>query len=185
MVGHQDKSRNEMNDNRIMQKLAQAKAREQQRLKAGADAAVAGWQCLLEGVLIRLEDYLHPQRLVTFQSLTPEEQGFFEGLAPSLNMPPDVCGVFIPPSVLQAMLFAPESGPAPARIPGDAGIVLVSRCRDYAIVLNTLFAMPPYAAGIDVYEEGRLLAGYSYRSIDECRTNLPRVIRTYFKSGNT
>lgn len=171
-----------MNDNRIVQKLDQARAREQQRLKAGADATVAGWQCFLEGLLIRLEEYLHPGRLVTFQSLAPEEQGFFEGLAHSLDLPPDVCGVFIPPSVLQAMLFAPESGSAPARIPSDAGIVLVSRCRDYAIVLNTLFAMPPYAAGIDVYEEGRLLAGYSYRTIDECRDNLPGVIRTYFKS---
>ncbi|MCU0561901.1 MAG: hypothetical protein MUD16_17140 [Desulfobacterales bacterium] len=172
-----------MSDSRILQKLDQAKAREQQRLKAGADATVAGWQCFLEGVLIRLEVYLHPGRLVTFQSLTPDERRFFEELAQPLDLPPDACAVFIPPSVLQAMLFAPESGPAPARIPSDAGIVLVSRCRDYVLILNTLFAMPPYAAGIDVYEEGRLLAGYSYRTIDECRTNLPRVIRTYFKTG--
>ena len=99
MVGHQGRRRGEMNDSRIVQKLAQARAREQQRLRAGADATVAGWQCF------------------------------------------------------------------------------------YAIVLNSLFAMPPYAAGIDVYEEGRLLAGYSYRTIDECRDNLPGVIRTYFKSG--
>lgn len=174
-----------MNENRILQKLDHAKVREQQRLKAGADATVAGWQCFLEGLLIRLEDYLHPGRLVTFQYLTPDERGLFEGLAQSLDLPPDACGVFIPPSVLQAMLFSPESGPAPARIPSDAGIVLVSRCRDYAIVLNALFAMPPYAAGIDVYEEGRLLAGYSYRTIDECRTNLPRIIHTYFKSGKS
>ncbi len=168
-----------MNANQIPHKLAEAKAREQRRLDAGADPKVAGWQCFLEGMLTRLEGYLAPGRLVTFQSLTPEENDLFTEMGRSLDLPPDVCAVFIPPSVLQSMLFAMDSGPAPARLLSDAGIVLASRCRDYSIVLNTLFALPPYAAGIDVYEEGRLLAGYSYRTIAECRENLPRVIRTY------
>lgn len=168
-----------MNANQIPHKLAAVKAREQQRLEAGADPKVAGWQCFLEGMLVRLEEFLAPGRLVTFQSLTPEENAFFTEMGRSFELPPDVCAVFIPPSVLQGMLFAMESGPAPARMLSDTGIVLASRCRDYSIVLNTLFAMPPFAAGIDVYEEGRLLAGYSYRTIAECRENLPRVIRTY------
>jgi len=79
------------------------------------------------------------------------------------------------------MSFAPESGPAAARLARDAGILLASRCRDYTIILNTLFAMPPYAAGIDVYENGNLLAGYSYRTVAECRAGLPQVIRTYLR----
>jgi hypothetical protein len=172
-----------MSETRIPHKLAEAKKREQQRLEAGADPKVAGWQCFLEGMLVRLEEYLSPGRLVTFQSLSPEEKAFFTETGRSLDLPPQVCAVFIPPSVLQGMLFEMESGPAPARILSDAGIVLASRCRDYSIVLNTLFALPPYAAGIDVYEEGRLLAGYSYRTIAECRENLSRVIRTYFNQA--
>ena len=169
----------------IAPKLAQAKEREQRRITAGADPKVAGWQCLLEGMLIRLEAFLAPGRLVTFQSLTPAESAFYQEVAAAINLPPDVCAVFIPPSVLQGMLFTRDSGPAPARLAGGAGIVLASRCREYAIVLNTLFALPPHAAGIDIYEEGGLLAGYSYRTIEECRENLSPVIRTYFKSGNS
>ena len=80
------------------------------------------------------------------------------------------------------MVFTPESGPAAARpLAREAGILLASRCRDYTIILNTLFAVPPYAAGIDVYENGNLLAGYSYRTVAECRANLPQVIRTYVR----
>jgi hypothetical protein len=82
------------------------------------------------------------------------------------------------------MMFNPDSGPTPARIPNDSGILLASRQRDYAIVLNTFFALPPYAAGIDVYEEGRLLAGYSYATVSECRDNLARIIYTYLKPRN-
>ena len=41
--------------------------------------------------------------------------------------------------------------------------------------------MPPYAAGIDVYENGNLLAGYSYPTVAECRANLPQVLRTYLR----
>ena len=170
-----------MPTNRILSELTQAKARERQRLEAGADPMVAGWQSFLEGVLIRLEDYLVPGQLATFQSVAPQEKAFFESLSTAVVFPPAVCAVFIPPSVLQGMFYGLDSGPAPARLATDAGIVLANRCHDFAIVLNTLFAMPPYAAGIDVYEEGRLIAGYSYASIEECRDNLSQAIHTYLK----
>jgi hypothetical protein len=171
-----------MNAARIASELNQAKTRERRRVQAGADPAVAGWQRFLEGMLIRLEDYLRPGSLVTFQSLAPDEKVFFEKLSKAVAIPPNVSAVFIPPSVRQGMMFNPDSGPAPARIPNDSGILLAIRQRDYAIVLNTFFALPPYAAGIDVYEEGRLLAGYSYATVTECRDNLGHVMRTYLNS---
>jgi hypothetical protein len=173
-----------MNAARIASELNQAKTREQRRVQAGADPAVAGWQRFLEGMLIRLEDYLRPGSLVTFQSLAPDEKIFFEELNKAVAVPSTVSAVFIPPSVRQGMMFNPDSGPAPARIPNDSGILLASRQRDYAILLNTFFALPPYAAGIDVYEEGRLLAGYSYATVSECRDNLARIIYTYLKPRN-
>ena len=170
-----------MHEALIASELSQAKARQQRRVQAGADPAVAGWQRFLEGMLIRLEDYLRPGSLVTFQSLAPDEKVFFEKLSKAVAIPPNVSAVFIPPSVRQGMMFNPDSGPAPARIPNDSGILLAIRQRDYAIVLNTFFALPPFAAGIDVYEEGRLLAGYSYATVSECRDNLARIINTYLK----
>jgi len=172
----------DMKETRIASELRLTKDRRQRRIAAGADPTVAGWQSFLEGMLIRLEAYLQPGRLVTFQSVAPEEKLFFEELSGAVVVPRAVGAVFIPPSVLQGMLFTLDSGPAPARIPTDSGIVLASRWRDYATVLNTYFALPPYAAGIDVYEEGRLLAGYSYATIRECRENLSQVLRTYFDS---
>ena len=170
-----------MDDPGLLQKLNAAQARKTERLREGADPAVAGWQCLLEEMLVKLEGYLVPGRVVTFQSVAPEERTVFEELSRALDLPPQVCAVFIPPSVLQAMYFAPESGPAPARLVRGAGILLASRCRDYMIILNTLFAMPPYAAGIDVYENGNLLAGYSYRTVAECSAALPQVLHTYLR----
>ena len=170
-----------MEDPGLLQKLNAAHTRKAERLRNGADPAVAGWQCLLEEMLVKLEGYLVPGRVVTFQSVAPEERTVFEELSRAIDLPPQICAVFIPPSVLQAMYFAPESGPAPARLVQGAGILLASSCRDYTIILNTLFAMPPYAAGIDVYENGNLLAGYSYRTIAECRAALPQVLLTYLR----
>lgn len=170
-----------MNETRIASELSRAEARHQERVQAGADPLVAGWQCFVEGILVRLADYLVPGRLVTFRSVTPDETVFFEGLSSAVAVPPAVCAVFIPPSVRQGMLFTSDSGPVPARIPRDSGIVLACRERDYSIVLNTFFSGPPYAAGIDVYEDGRLLAGYSYATVDECRDNLARILHTYLR----
>ncbi|RPJ07257.1 MAG: hypothetical protein EHM37_18270, partial [Deltaproteobacteria bacterium] len=70
-----------MNDPEILQKLNAAANRKAERLRAGADPAVAGWQCLLEEMLVKLEDYLVPGRVVTFQSVAPEERTLFEELS--------------------------------------------------------------------------------------------------------
>jgi hypothetical protein len=44
--------------------------------------------------------------VVTFQSVASEERTVFEQLSHTLDLPPLICAVFIPPSVLQAMEFA-------------------------------------------------------------------------------
>jgi hypothetical protein len=99
-----------------------------------------------------------------------------------------ICAVFLPPSVLKTMTggdaqpaeitsagFAAISG-------GDAGIVLAVRCAgNYRVIANSLLAFPPYAPGIDIYEEGRLLAGYAYHTVDECIEEMSQVFRTYLK----
>jgi hypothetical protein len=54
-----------------------------------------GWQCFLEGMLIRWEDYLAPGRLVTSQSAAPDEEIFFEELTRAVDIPASVQAVFI------------------------------------------------------------------------------------------
>jgi hypothetical protein len=61
----------------------------------------------------------------------------------------------------------------------DSGIVLASRCKDYDVIINALLAHAPYHPGIDVYEEGRLLAGYTYQTMAECEQQLPSVVHTH------
>jgi hypothetical protein len=175
-----------MDETRVLQELRQAKAREQRRVQAGADPQVAGWQCFLEQMLIRLEAYLVAGRAVTFQSVTPEERAFFEKLDEQVDLPAGACALFLPASVRQAMMFTVDSGPwqpEAGRMVGDSGSLIVSRRGDHALLMNAHFALPPYAAGIDVYEEGRLLAGYSYMTVAECLNNLRQVVWTYFGDG--
>jgi hypothetical protein len=58
-------------------------------------------------------------------------------------------------------------------------------CRrtDLNVVVNTLLAKPPFTPAIDVYDNGQLLAGYVYNTIDECIGDLTKVMQTHLKPG--
>jgi len=169
----------------MQEKIAIARQKRDHRIRSGCDAVIAGWQCFLEEMLIRLEAFLIPGSLVTFQTLEPDERRLFERLHDSLILPPHVSGVFIPPSVLQGMIpddYRNLDGHASAgipRSPSDCGIVLACQHREYRLIINSLLALPPYSPGIDVYAEGDLLAGYAFASVSECQANLQPVIWTY------
>ena len=166
------------------QKVQLARAKKDFRIDAGADPTVSGWQCFLEEMLIQFEPYLQPGRMITFQNLLPTETRIFQRLTKSGQLPGKVCTVYIPPSVLKTMLAAnPEAGfPIAGSNMGeasDSGIVLASRCKDYDVIINALLAHAPYHPGIDVYEEGHLLAGYTYQTMAECEQQLPSVVHTH------
>jgi hypothetical protein len=40
-----------------------------------------------------------------------------------------------------------------------------------------------FTPAIDVYDNGQLLAGYVYNTIDECVDNLTRVLQIHLQSG--
>lgn len=167
----------------MIEKLQLARAKKEQRIDAGSDPVTAGWQCFLEEMLLQLENYMVAGRMVTFQQLTEAEIQQYQFLQ-QLRLPEIVCAVFIPPSVLHSMLSggALQASGMPSAFP-DAGVVLASRCRRYDLIVNTLFARPPYTPGIDVYEYGNLLAGYSYQTHAECQAELPKIIQTFLGSG--
>ncbi|MFZ7128517.1 MAG: hypothetical protein ACOWWM_20370 [Desulfobacterales bacterium] len=172
----------------IGEKLKRAQQKKRQRIESGKDPVVAGWQCVLEELLIQLEPYLRPGELVTFKVLAPEEKELFSALRALARIPEGVCAVFLPPTVIRGMMRT-QAG---TRIMGwpvyyrerhpDSGVLVASRCRDYNRIVNALLAHPPFTPGIDVYEDGHLLAGYSYGSIEEFQNELSRVLRTYLKS---
>ena len=66
--------------------------------------------------------------------------------------------------------------------PPDEGIVLACRKNDFNVVINALLANPPFTPAIDVYDDGKLLAGYIYNTIDECIGNLTKVLQVHLQS---
>ena len=158
------------------------------RSPAGRHDAVQGWHNLLKDLLSQMTPYLREGHLVTFRELKASERLFFENRLQTIRVPAAVQALYLPPSVRHQMLYQrPASAPPPiiehpADHPPDEGIVLANRKNDVTVVINALMAKPPFAPAIDVYDEGQLLAGYVYQSIDECIANLSKVLQTHLET---
>ena len=161
------------------------------RAPAGQYDAVQGWHNLLKNLLGQMAPYLQEGHLVTFRRLKEQESQFFEQLHQKVTIPASVTAIYLPPSVLFQMLYhRPEGKPRPApdhspENPPDDGIVLACRKSDFNVVANALMAKPPFAPAIDVYEDGQLLAGYVYNTIDECIANLTAVLQIHLQPGDS
>lgn len=159
------------------------------RSPAGRSDAVSGWHTLLKNLLTQMAPYLKEGHLVTFRSLNDHEKEFFEIIHGQIAVPPSVAAVYISPSIRFQMMYRRpegESQPLPdhsSEDPPDEGIVLASRRNDDNVVVNALLAKPPFAPAIDVYDDGRLLAGYVYNTIEECIGGLTEVMRIHLLPG--
>ena len=67
--------------------------------------------------------------------------------------------------------------------PPDEGIILATRKNDFNVVINALLAKPPFTPAIDVYDDGQLLAGYTYNTSDECVGDLTKVLQIHLSPG--
>ena len=150
-----------------------------------ADARVADWYRDLKQQLTSLEPYLKAGHIVTFQNIAPEEKAFFEEMVNTVRVPEAVCAVFIPPSIVQQAMW-PGSGERQSAettglysISPDAGAIAAQRCGSSSTIVNALFAFPPLTPGVDVYEDGRLLAGYTFKDHRECADGLSEILNTY------
>lgn len=177
--------KNNKNNPEILGKISIARQKRDKRIGTGCDPLIAGWQCFLEETLIRLETFLVPGNLVTFQTLDENERRQFERLHGSVVLPPHVSGVYIPPSVLSGQIpsdYRDVASNGPAHIPKerpDCGIVLACQHQEYRLIINALLAPPPHNPGIDVYTEGELMADYAYATAGECREYMQPVIWTH------
>lgn len=155
----------------------------EKRTMPGSEKIISGWQNYLADILTRMDGYLLPGRLITFQHMLLEERRFFETLHASVAVPDTVRAIYLPHSVILDMMAAhPDAGTDNLpRKNSDTGIVLAARKRDCNIILNAVFALPPVVPAIDIYENGRLLAGYMYHTTEECIQDLAGVMRTYLK----
>ena len=158
------------------------------RTPAGPNDLVRGWHNLLKDILKKTTPFMSPGHLVTFQELLAEEKAFFEGIYPGLEIPNDVGGIYIPPSVRHQMLYHRPNEQAPLipdhspDNPPDMGILLACRHGSLGVVVNALLAKPPYSPAVDVYDDGQLLAGYVYNNIEECIAEFPKILRNHLQA---
>lgn len=155
------------------------------RVRAGADANVAGWQAMLADLLQKMTPYMAAGRLVTFQTLKSHEKDFFLDLHNNVQIPETVCALYLPPSVRHQMLYrdrvnkAALLGNDDPDNPPDAGILLGRRINDFGVIVNALFAHPPFTPAVDVYDHGQLIAAYTYYQIADCRAALSELLRVH------
>ena len=129
----------------------------------------------LVDLLGRMKSFLRPGVTVTFQHLTPSEITFFERLTNDVRIPQSAAAVYLPPSVREQMLGGtPVINEASGQ--PDAGVVVASHHDAFDIIVNVLFAFPPFAPAIDVYERGKLVAGYQFETVDACIAELSTVL---------
>lgn len=148
------------------------------RTRPGHEAVVAGWQEFLTRMLERMTPYLRSGYLVTFQQMEDDEKALFEALTSHITVPETVRAIFIPRSVLHGMMY-PGNDTSLNQKPSEAGIILAVKEGNFDRILNAVFAFPPFTPAVDVYEEGKLLAGYVYNTIEECAGELSGIIATY------
>lgn len=148
------------------------------RTRPGSEAVVAGWQRFLTRMLEQMSPYLRSGNLVTFQRMEDDEKALFEALSAVVSIPDGVRAIFIPRGVLHEMMY-PGNETTLNQKPSEAGIILAVKEGDYGRILNAVFAFPPFTPAVDVYEDGRLLAGYVYNTIEECAGELGGIVATY------
>ena len=132
-----------------------------------------------------MSPYLREGYLVTFRKIEQQESVIFEKLSQTVSVPISVSAIYLPPSVRFQMLYhRPEGEPQPIPEhspdnPPDEGIILACRKADLNVVINAMLAKAPFTPAVDVYEDGQLLAGYIYNTIDECIGDLTKVLQIH------
>ena len=150
----------------------------EQRAGAGPSEIVAGWQSMLQDMLIRMQPFLKPGSIVTFKQLLPDEKVFFNRLADEVTVPQVAQAFYLPPSVRHQMMGGGVGDNDDIGL-SDAGVLVASRVDNHDVIVNALFARASCTPAVDVYEQGKLLAGYQYPNIDACRSELGTILKRH------
>lgn len=150
----------------------------EKRVGHGPGEMIAGWQSILKALLEKMSGYLRPGAMITFQNLSPQEINFFKRLSKAIEVPHSSVAIFLPPSVRHHMLGG-WSGDNQKPGHSDAGVLVASRHEDFDIILNALFAHPPFTPAVDVYDRGQFAAGYQYTTIDECQSEISDLLQRH------
>jgi len=153
-----------------------------ERTGVGPNEMIRGWQSMLVNLFIQLGPHLRPSEIVTFHTLTEDEQSLFHRIVLTVTFSSQACGVYLPPSVRNQIMYTNRCVEVPdeARVSSDDGVLLFSDITSHETIVNALLAHPPHAAAADVYQGGALVAGFVYNSADECLADIGQVVETFF-----
>ena len=150
------------------------------RAGTGPSEIVVGWQAMLRDMLIRMQPFLKPGFIVTFQQLLPDEKAFYQRLSDEVPVPEVAQAFYLPPSVRLQMMGGQVGDNMQSGL-SDAGVLVASRVDRYDVIVNALFALADCTPAVDVYQQGQLVSGYQYSSIDACRLELGTVLKRHLR----
>jgi len=124
----------------------------------------------------------HPGQLLPMQISGQEEWEFYQDIQEKLDLPPEICAVLITPSAFKDIQL-PESTEFETigltSWERNAYSIIISGCRDHTVAMQV--SLPGIeSVGIDVFEDGRHFADYTYNTIEECLDDLTKVTWIHF-----
>jgi hypothetical protein len=158
------------------------------RKDSGCDPLSADWQAILEIALNLARSHLrhNPGRLLPLQIGGDDEWEFFLDLLKKLDLPPDTFAVMSTPSFSDNLLDALDdqelefAGDSDVPWEKNSYLVIISDSRDHERIMQVSLPSASGLAGIDVYEDGKHLADYTYSTIEECMDALAKVPWVFF-----
>jgi hypothetical protein len=157
----------------------------EKRAGSGPSEMVAGWQSMLQDMLNRMKPFLKPGSIITFQQLLADEMVFYNRLVDAVPVPEAAQAFYLPPSVRHRMLGGPAGRQCRHRPCRTQVCLVASRVDSHDVIVNALFARAACTPAVDVYEHGKLVAGYQYLSIDECCSELGAILTRHLQPPTT
>ncbi|MFC1814512.1 hypothetical protein ACFL0M_00935 [Thermodesulfobacteriota bacterium] len=144
------------------------------RVKSGQDTFSADWQATLELFLFMMHEHLvaNPGQLHPMQIDGQDEWDFYLDIQEVADLPPDTCALLMTPSAFKSI-------PVPKLEKRDTTVawkravysLIISDCSEHKKIMQV--ALPGIKSyGIDVFEEGKHFADYTYNTKEECIDDL-------------
>jgi hypothetical protein len=158
------------------------------RKESGCDPFSADWQAILEIALNLARSHLrrNPGRLLPLQIGGDEEWEFYLDLLGKLDLPPDTFAVMSTPSFSDNLLDALDdkelevAGESDVPWEKNSYLIIISDSHEHLRIMQVTLPSASGSAGIDVYDDGKHLADYTYNTIEECMDALGKVPWVFF-----
>jgi hypothetical protein len=169
----------------IEKQLEKMLSEREKRRRQGAEPLTNYWQTSLQVLLLAAAgpDIAHKSGVLFMtEAKDGDDYNFCQDVIRRVDMPPNVGGIIITPSWRKGIVTSILNPDPKITQDPERYILLFSHYRNHKKIVYA--AVPSNGAGIDIFEHGRQIADYSYRSTQECIDNLSRVLWRHLCPGN-